>query len=142
MEVTEFGIVTLVRPLQRQNASSPMEVTEFPIVTLLRPVQRENAIPPMEVTEFGIVMLVRPLQPKNALLPMEVTVLGITVFLHPTINVLEAVSIMALQLPRESNEVLSLATVKLLSPLQLENARSPMEVTEFGISTPVRPPQP
>ena len=70
---------------------------------------------------------------------MDVTDFEITVFLHPTINVLEAVSIMALQLPRESYLVLPLSTVRLVRPSQPENAEMPMEVTEFGISTLVRP---
>ena len=40
MEMTECGIVTLVRPLQKENASLSMVVTEFPNVTLVSPVQR------------------------------------------------------------------------------------------------------
>ena len=39
MLVTEFGMVTLVRPEQPENAESPMLVTEFGIVTLVRPEQ-------------------------------------------------------------------------------------------------------
>ena len=56
----------------------------------------------MLVTEFGIVTLVRPEQPENASRPMLVTEFGMMVFLHPAIKVFEAVSIMALQLLRES----------------------------------------
>ena len=56
----------------------------------------------MLVTELGIVIDVRPLQSSKADPPMDVTVLGITVFLHPTCNELVAVSMMALQLSRES----------------------------------------
>ena len=37
-----------------------MEETELGIVTLVRPLQKENALPPMEVTELGMVMLVSP----------------------------------------------------------------------------------
>ena len=40
-----------------------MEVTELPMVTLVRPLQFENAESPMEMTELGMVTLVRPLQP-------------------------------------------------------------------------------
>ena len=43
MLVTLFGIVTLVRPLQLENASYPMFVTLFGIVTPVRPLQLENA---------------------------------------------------------------------------------------------------
>ena len=64
--------------------------------------QSENASSPMVVTELGIMMEVRLEQPENALSPMEVTELGMAVFMQPAINVLVAVSIMALQLLRES----------------------------------------
>ena len=40
-----------------------MEVTEFGMVTDVSPLQPEKAAPPMEVTEFGMVMEVSPLQP-------------------------------------------------------------------------------
>ena len=43
------------------------------MVTLVRPVQLENAHTPMEVTEPGMVTLVKPEQYSKALLPMEVT---------------------------------------------------------------------
>ena len=39
MVVTELGMVTLVKPLQPENAASPMVVTELPMVTLVRPVK-------------------------------------------------------------------------------------------------------
>ena len=64
--------------------------------------QQENAPSPMVVTELGMLMAVRLERPRNAPAPMEVTELGIVVFLQPAINVLVAVSIMALQLLRES----------------------------------------
>ena len=77
-------------------------MTELGIVILVNPVQPLNASLPIVVTELGIVILVNPVQPLNASLPMEVTELGITVFWQPKISVLLAVSMMALQLPRES----------------------------------------
>ena len=40
--VTEFGIVTLVKPEQPENAELPIPVTEFGIVTLVKPEQPEN----------------------------------------------------------------------------------------------------
>ncbi len=43
MEVTELGMVTLVRPVQPENAQSPMEVTELPMVTLVNPLHPSNA---------------------------------------------------------------------------------------------------
>ena len=39
MEVTEDGMVTLVRPEQPLNVPYPMEVTEEGMVTLVRPEQ-------------------------------------------------------------------------------------------------------
>ena len=43
MLVTELGMVTLVRPLQPENARYPMLVTELGMVTLVRPLQPQNA---------------------------------------------------------------------------------------------------
>ena len=43
MLVTPSGIVTLVRPLQPENALSPILFMESGIVTFLRPLQPENA---------------------------------------------------------------------------------------------------
>ena len=56
----------------------------------------------MLVTLLGIVMEVKFLQPPKAPFPMLVTLLGIIVFAHPCINVLLLVSMIALQLLRES----------------------------------------
>ena len=78
MLVTGAGIVILVRPVQLQNADSPILVTELGISTLVTlefcnaplgievvpsanitfPVQLLNASFPMLVTELGISMLV------------------------------------------------------------------------------------
>ena len=87
---------------QSSNARSPMVVTELGMLMLVSPEQPENASSPMEVTELGMLMLVRLEQPENASSPMEVTELGMAVFMQPAINVLVAVSIIALQLLRES----------------------------------------
>jgi hypothetical protein len=78
-----------------------MWVTDLGTVTLVKP-QPKNALLPMEVTELGMLMLVKPMRPSNALFPIEVTELGITVFSQPTINLLLSLSMMALQLLRES----------------------------------------
>ena len=47
------------------NAPPPIQVTEEGMVMLVRPEQRANAYHPMLVTEEGMVMLVRPVQPEN-----------------------------------------------------------------------------
>ena len=62
-----------VRLEQPKSAELPIFVTLFGIVTLVRPLQYENARSSMLVTLSGIVTLVRPLQPENALFPMIVT---------------------------------------------------------------------
>ena len=59
MLVTLSGIVTLVRPLQPENAESPMFVRLSGIITLANLAQPENARFPMEVTLSGMAMLVR-----------------------------------------------------------------------------------
>ena len=86
-----------------------------------------------------MVTLVKPLQPENELLPIVVTELGIIVFLHTLINVFVAVSIMALQFPRESYTELPLSTIMLVRPLQLRNAYLPISVTDLGMVTIVKP---
>lgn len=61
------------------------------------------------------------------------TELGMVVFWQPVMSVLEAVSMMALQLLRESYFVLPLATTMLVNPLQPSKADLPIEVTELGM---------
>jgi len=68
-----------------------------------------------------------------------VTELGMAVFMQPAINVLVAVSIMALQLLRESYFGLSLATEMVARLEQPENANGLMVVTELGMLMVVRP---
>ena len=87
-------------------------------------------------------MPVRPEQPEKAISPILVTEFGMTVFLHPKINVLDVVSIMALQLLRESYMALVESTFMLVRPEQPEKAPLPILVTEFGMTMPVRPEQP
>ena len=83
----------------------------------------------MLVTELGMVKEVRKEQPLNALRPMLVTELGKVVDWHPTIRVLEAVSIIALQFSRESYIVFPLSTTIEVREEQPENEKSPMLVT-------------
>ena len=60
-------------------AESPIDVTESGIVTLVRDSHQEKAIVPIVDTESGIVMLVRDTHPKKALLPIDVIWFGITI---------------------------------------------------------------
>ena len=64
------------------------------------------------------------------------------VFLQPLIKVLVAVSIIALQLLRESYFVFPLSTTIEVKPLHQRKAPSPIVVTEHGMVTEVKPEQP
>ena len=74
-------------------------------------VQNLKALPSMLVTLDGMSIEVRLERPWNASYPNFVTELGITVFLQPNLSVLDDVSIIALQLFRESYTVFPDATV-------------------------------
>jgi len=115
-------MVTEVSPEQPRKADSPMEVTELGMVTEVSPEQSRKAAPPIEVTELGMVTEVSPEQLAKARSPMEVTELGMIVLLQPTINLFVDVSIIALQLLRESYVPLFLSTVTEVSPEQPEKA--------------------
>ena len=71
-------------------------------VSSVKPEQPRKAAYPMLVTLLGNVSSVKPLQYAKAPLPMLVTLFGMILFLHPTINVLVFLSIIELQLSRES----------------------------------------
>ena len=53
MLVTEFGIVTDVKPLQSQKAPSPILVTEFGISTDVKPSQKQKASSPILATGYS-----------------------------------------------------------------------------------------
>jgi hypothetical protein len=65
---------------------------------------------------------------------MVVIVLGIVVVLHPAINLLSLVWIIALQLSRESKTVLPLSTSILVKALQPWKIPSPIDATELGMT--------
>ena len=92
----------------------------------------------MLVTLEGMVMEVRELQPQNAEFPMLVTLEGIIVVLQPWINVFVEVSIIALQLLRESYLLLFSSTIIDVRELQPQNASLPMLVTLEGMEMDVR----
>ena len=96
------GIVIEVRLSQNQNADFPMLFTLLGMVIEVRLLHLINALSPMLVTLLGIVMEVRLERIANAPSPILVTLLGIIVDAHPCINVLLFVSMIALQLSRES----------------------------------------
>ena len=79
-----------------------MLVMLFGNVSLVKPLQYSKAESPMLATLFGNVSSVKPLQYSKAESPMRVTLFGMILFLHPTINVSVFLSIIELQLSRES----------------------------------------
>ena len=95
-----------------------MLVTLEGITTEVKPLQPLNADCPMLVTLEGISTDVKALQPENAYSPMLVTLEVILVFLHPAIKVFVAVSIIALQLFRESYLAFPGSTTMEVKPLQ------------------------
>jgi hypothetical protein len=58
-------MVTDVKPLQPENAFSPIEVTLDGMVTDVKPLQPSNASSPIEVTPDGMVTDVKPLERSN-----------------------------------------------------------------------------
>ena len=100
---------------QLKSQPSGLELASQYIVKLL---QSMNAQAPILVILFGLTILVRLPQPLNALSPILVIVLDIIVFIHPLINVLVAVSIIALQLSLESYILFPLSTLILIKLVQ------------------------
>ena len=92
----------------------------------------------MLVTLAGIVTLVKESQYSNAYRPMLVTLpsVGITLSLHPTINVLLAVSIK--QFPAAWYTGFPASTAMLSKEVHSRNAYDPMLVTLAGIVTLVK----
>ena len=86
-------MVTLVKPLQPENALSPIEVTELGINVFLHPlINVFVAVLTMALqfsresyTELSLstFMLVKPLQPPNAPRPISVTELGMVTLVKP-----------------------------------------------------------
>ena len=95
--------------------------------------QRENTQFPIHVTELGMVMLVRAVHPLNAQSPIHVTESGITVLAHPCIRRFVLVSMMALQLFRESYTLFFSSTTMLASTLHATNTFFPIHFTDSGM---------
>ena len=95
----------------------------------IRDVQSAKALFPMLFTLLGISMDVKLEQPLKAELPMLLTLLGIIVFLQPKMRVFVDVSIIALQLLRESYFVLPEAMIIEVRQAQLLIIPYPISVT-------------
>ena len=125
--------------MQLLKAPRPIEVTLFGIFIVVKPVQAEKAFLPIEVTLLGIVTEVRPVKLMKAPSPMEVTLFGINEFLQPAIKVLVDVSMMALQLSRESYVVLPDATVIVVKLMLPAKGVVKISFTVLGIVTDIIP---
>ncbi len=79
-----------------------MLVMLFGNVSSVKPLQPWKAYHQMLVMLLGNVSSVKPVQPRKASYQILATLFGMTLFLHPAINVLVSVSIIELQLSRES----------------------------------------
>ena len=90
---------------------SPKSVIPADSFTVVRSSSAQKAAHPNDVTLLGITISLSPGLPLKAISPKAVTVLGMTVLTQPIRRVLEAVSMMALQLSRESNVVLPASTL-------------------------------
>ena len=133
IDVTELGMVRDVKPVQPENAEIPIDVTELGMVTDVKPVQPLKVYPSIDVTPSGILRDVKPVQPENAASFIVVTVSGIVVVLHPEINALDAVSIMALQPSLESYMGLPSSTTIDVKLVQSSIVLFAIEVTELGM---------
>ena len=111
-------MVTDVKPEQPSKAQSSIDVTELGMVRDVKPEQPEKAQSSIDVTELGMVRDVKPEQPEKAEPPIDVTPSGITVLLHPLINSLAEVFIIALQDSLESYTGLPSSTIIDVKPEQ------------------------
>ena len=89
-------------PVQSKKAPFPILSTLAGIVMDVNPLHPSNADLPIVFTPSGITIDLSSLHDLKALSAIEVTLQGITDPLRPTISVLVAVSIIALQFSRES----------------------------------------
>ncbi len=135
MLVTEDGMVMELNPVTSRKALAPMLVTEDEIVIDVTPVAYWNALSPMLVY-VSICTLVAPynnaVAPDNAPLPLNILVIHDTVIPDFPYNILVPGVLL-----RPSRSVDSSKTA-LVNP-ELENAFSPMLLTDDGMVTDVRP---
>ena len=118
MHVTELGMITLFKLLQLAKVEYLIVVTELGIIMLVRFLQLLKQSLSISFIESGRVMSFNSSQKAKALLAIFVTELGMTVIEQPKISVLLIVSIIALQLLRESYTGFPSDTIILLRPLQ------------------------
>ena len=125
------------RLLHCWKAKVSMSVTLLGIITDVKS-EPAKAHEPIDVTEFGISKVSKPFNCTKALAPMAITEFGMLMFLHPHLNVLEDVSITALQLLRESYTLFLLSTMIVFKLLQPEKIQSPIVETFCGIIIDIR----
>ena len=138
MHVMPFPIITEVRLWQYAKVCISKRVTLSGIVISVMLLHPKKAAVSMLVTFSGIVIDVKSRQLENAHNPLLETSLGIIVFLHPRINLLVAVSIIALQLLRLSYLGLPDCTIMEVRLLQWKKAELPIFVILLGMNREVR----
>ena len=89
-------------PVHSKNALLPIISRLAGMVMAVKPLHPSNADLPIDLTPSGITIDSSPLHDLKALYLMLVTLSGITVLEHARSNLFVAVSIIALQLSRES----------------------------------------
>jgi len=78
----EFGIVILWSAAQPEKDAVPKDVTEIGIVILVRDEQFKKQLKIMDVREFGSVILGSAAQPEKHAGPMDDTEFGIVIFVR------------------------------------------------------------
>ena len=134
---TPLPIITDVRASQKAKAKPFMAVTPSGIVIEVSDVHPSKADSPMRVTLLGIAIEAMCFLPRNAFGDIAVIPSGIMVVLLPASKVFVLVMMMALQLLRLSYVGLPSSTT-IVESGQRENARSPIEVTLFGMTIEVK----
>ena len=132
-----MGIVTDVKPLH-MNAKEPIEVTLFGIVIEVKPLQYENAEEPIEVTLLGIIV---DLQPEIRVL-VSLSIIALQSSRESYLILPSSTIILVNPLPENASspiDVTLFGIVIEVKPLQSENAEEPIDVTLLGIVIEVNP---
>jgi len=131
---TELGITICCKDEQPEKADPSIVVIELGITICCKDEQPENANSSIVVTELGITICLKDEHPEKALCPIDSTESGMTVFAHPAIIEFVAVSIIALQLFRESYMGLSGKTTIFSNLVQCEKELLPTFIIYFEIT--------
>ena len=148
ISVTPNGMVTLSSFLLLLNIEFPTDVTPAGNVKLTKP-ELPNALVPITCTPSGKLISVKPVQPKNALAAISVILSGISI-LGKLMQPLNVELLRTDKLPGKITLTNSAQFINIFDPVDVMlsgrtmlvklvfwNALCSMNVTEFGIKTPV-----